>query len=142
MGTIDGRSLAFTFKEGYSGKVEMISPYVARVQKSLIRNTTYYGQVNCVDVGFHNYEIFSIIGGSEDMAIFNTNKKSKVKTLATAGTSTGAGTAVRLSPKNDYVAFATGSDWLKGLYELESIKKPRIAVVKLTSSDLNDFIAK
>lgn len=141
MGTIDGRSLCFTFKDGY-GKMEIVAPFVARVQKTIIRNTTYYGQVNCVDIGFHNYDVFSIIGGSEDLGIFNTIKKSKVKTLATAGSATGAGTAVRISPKNEYVAYATGSDWLRGLYELESIKKPRIAVVKLSNSDLNDFIAK
>lgn len=142
MGTIDGRSLAFTFKEGYNGKFELITPYVVRVQKSTIRATTHFGQVDCVDIGYHNYEIFTIVGGSEEMVIFNTNKKSKAKTLTIANTTTGAATAVRISPRNEYIAFATGCDWLKGLYELETIKKPRITVGKLSSNDLNECTSK
>lgn len=142
MGTIDGRTLNFTFKEGYNGKYEMVSSYVARVQKSTIRGTTFYGQVDCVDIGYHNYEIFTVVGGSEDMVIFNNNKKLKARNISTALGTIGAGTAVRISPKNDYIAFATGCDWLKGLYELESIKKPRIGVAKLNSVDLNDCVSK
>jgi hypothetical protein len=52
------------------------------------------------------------------MGIYNLNKKTRVRPLATSGSSTGAITAVRLSPKQEYVAFATGTDWLKGIHEL------------------------
>jgi uncharacterized protein with WD repeat len=143
IGTIDGRTLIFNFKENYSNKFILSDLYVARVQKNTIRSSTgFYGQVNCLDLGYHNYEGYTVIGGSEDINIFNTNKRSKVKSLATTGQSQGAGTAVRISPKNDYIAYATGSDWLKGLYELETIKKPKIAVVKLTVQDLNDYTSK
>lgn len=143
MGTIDGRTLVFNFREAYNGgRYELITPYVARVQKSMIRSTTFYGQVNCVDIGYHNYEIFTIVGGTEDIVIFNINKKSKAKTVSISSSLIGPGTAVRISPKNDYIAFATGSDWLKGLYELESIKKPKVSVAKLSIGDLNECIAK
>jgi hypothetical protein len=74
--------------------------------------------VDCVDVGYYEYEAFFLIGGSEDMGIYNLNKKTRVRPLATSGSSTGAITAVRLSPKQEYVAFATGTDWLKGIHEL------------------------
>lgn len=69
-------------------------------------------------------------------------KRSKVKTLATSSTQVGASTACRFSPKNDYVAFATGNDWLRGIQELEFVKRPRVGVVKLSNSDLTDFVAK
>jgi hypothetical protein len=44
-----------------------------------------------------------------------------------------------MNPKMDLVVYATGSDWLKGLYELETLKKPKIAVVKLSNSDLREW---
>ena len=74
-----------------------------------------YGQVDCVDIGYFNYETYTLIGGSDDLAVYNLIKKSKMKTLASSGTSTGATTAVRISPRQDYVAYATGTDWLKGI---------------------------
>lgn len=142
MGTIDGRVLAFGFRENY-GKYEMMNAYVTRVMKKKdAKNNDLFGQVNAIDIGYHNYETFSIFAGTEEIAIYNTTKKSKVKTLTTNSTGTGAGTAVRISPKNDYIAYATGSDWIKGLYELETIKKPRIGVVKLSNSELNEYVTK
>ena len=56
-----------------------------------------------------------MIGGSEDLAAYNTGKKTKVKTVASLSTTTGATTAIKISPKVDFIAFATGTDWLKGL---------------------------
>lgn len=52
------------------------------------------------------------------MGIYNLNKKIRIKALATSGSNIGAITAVRLNPKQDYVALATGTDWLKGIHEL------------------------
>jgi hypothetical protein len=42
----------------------------------------------------------------------------KSKTFVPNSTSTGATTFVKLSPKSDYLVYATGTDWLKGLHEL------------------------
>jgi hypothetical protein len=46
------------------------------------------------------------------------SKKVKTKTIASSSSSVGACTAVRLSPKIEYMIYATGSDWLRGLNEL------------------------
>jgi hypothetical protein len=75
-----------------------------------------FGQVNCVDIGYHNYETFCLIGGSDDLSSYNTNKRNKGNTYSTASTSIGATTAVRLSPKLDYIVYANGSDWTKGIH--------------------------
>lgn len=91
---------------------------VSRSQKKSETRSERYGQVNALDIGKYKYDSFAIIGGTEDLAAYNTNKRTKVKTLSSSSTSTGATTAVKISPKVDYVAFATGTDWLKGLNEL------------------------
>jgi WD40 repeat protein len=143
MGTIDGRVVFYTFKEStYNNKTEISNNFVTRVQKRTEKNITMFGQVNAIDLGYHNYESFSVIGGTEEISIYNTQKKSKARALASNNSTTGAGTAIKLSPKNEYVAFATGTDWIKGLSELEGIKKPKIGVVKLSNSDLSEFVAK
>jgi hypothetical protein len=101
-----------------------------------------FGQVNCVEIGIHSYSPYLVIGGTDDLSVYNYAKKSKAKTICNANSTIGATTAVRLSPKSDYIAYATGSDWLKGLHELETLKKPKITVWKLTNSDLSEFISK
>jgi hypothetical protein len=142
MGTVDGRVVFFSFKEAYTGKPSIAISFVARTQKRTEQDTVMYGQVNAVELGFHNFEGFAVVGGGEEIAVLNTVKRTKVRALASKDSSTGAGTAIRLSPHNQYIAFATGSDWSKGLYGLEDTKKPRIAVVKLSNIDLCEFIAK
>jgi len=42
-------------------------------------------------------------------------KKSRTKTIGGGTTSSGSVTASRISPKNDYLAYSTGCDWLRGL---------------------------
>lgn len=76
------------------------------------------------------------------MAVYNLNKRSKVKTLSSSNSNVSATTAVRISPNQDYVAFATGTDWLKGLNELDNIKKPRLTVMKLDSKEIKDFVSR
>jgi hypothetical protein len=83
-----------------------------------------------------------LIGGSDDLAVYNLLKKSKVKTLSSSNSTVSATTAVRISPNQDYVAYATGTDWLKGLSELENIKKPRLTVMKLDSKEVRDFVSR
>ncbi len=117
LGTIDGRVHISGFTESYSG-IKIQDPYVTRVQKKIERSTTMYGQANSIDIGYHNYTPFVMIGGSDDLGIYNSCKKTKSKTVTTANTTVGATTAVRIGPKNEYIAYATGCDWLKGLYEL------------------------
>lgn len=68
-----------------------------------------------MEIGSYDYETFGMIGGSEDLCSYNLVKKIKVKTIVSLSSSIGASTAVKLSPTLDYVIYATGSDWLKGL---------------------------
>jgi hypothetical protein len=95
-----------------------------------------------VDLGYYNYETFCLIGGSDDLSSYNILKKSKGNTYSNASSSVGACTAVRLSPRLEYIVYATGSDWTKGIHELENMKKPKICVSKLTTSDLKDLSTK
>jgi len=69
-------------------------------------------------------------------------RKIKCKTITSSTSSIGAVTAVKMSPKLDYVLYATGSDWLKGIHELENPKKPKIGVTRITKPDLNSFTAR
>ena len=83
-----------------------------------------------------------MIGGTEDLSSYNLAKKIRVKGIAASSSSTGASTAVRLSPKLDYIIYATGSDWIKGLNELDNITKPKIGGMKILSSDLRELTVK
>jgi hypothetical protein len=70
------------------------------MQKKSERSITMYGQVNTTDIGYHNYTPFIMVGGSDDLGIYNPNKKTKSKTVTTSSSTIGATTAVRISPKN------------------------------------------
>lgn len=142
LGTVDGRVLIFNFRESSNGDFVATNPYVTRVQKRTEKSTNMYCQVNTIDISFHNYDPFVMIGGSEDLALYNILKRSKTKTLTAYSTQVGSSTACRINPKNEYIAFATGIDWLRGIQDLEYIKRPRIGVVKLSNSDLIDLVAK
>lgn len=118
VGTVDGRSSIFSFKETYDGFSIIGDPLVSRSQKTTNSRTALYGQVNCVDLGYMSYEVFALIGGTEDLTAYNIVKRSKGNTYSTSNSSTGAATAMRLSPKLDYLVYATGTDWNKGIHEL------------------------
>lgn len=62
MGTADGRSICFEFKDNYEMRIE--TPFITRTQKKQETRCALLGQVNAVDVGYHNYETFAIIGGT------------------------------------------------------------------------------
>lgn len=115
---MDGRSSIFSFKENYDAIIIAGDPLVSRSQKTTNSRTTLYGQVNCIDLGYMNYEVFALIGGTEDLTAYNIAKKSKGNTYSTPNSSTGAATAMRLSPKLEYLVYATGTDWNKGINEL------------------------
>ena len=115
MGTIDGRSLSFGINKGNNNSYYATQPLISRSQKKSDVRSEKFGQVNALDIGKYKYDSFTMIGGSQDLAAYNTVKKTKVKTLASLSTTTGATTAVKISPKVDFIAFATGTDWLKGL---------------------------
>lgn len=85
---------------------------VSRSQKRLESRYTLYGQVNAVDMGTAGYETYSLVGGSDDLKSYNTNKKSIVTTYVQGNSVT----AVRVSPNGDFLAYATGYDWAKGIY--------------------------
>lgn len=95
-----------------------------------------------MDIGYYNHETFCLIGGSDDLSSYNILKKSKGNTYSNCSSSVGATTAVRLSPKLDYIVYATGSDWTKGIHELENMKKPKICLAKLSMNDLKDLTSK
>ena len=141
LGAVDGRCLTLSFKDHYE-TVHYTDHMVSRSQKKTDTRVALYGQVNCVDLGYYNYEAFSLIGGSEDLSSYNILKKSKGTTISAATSTYGAATAVRISPRMDFVAFSTGSDWTKGIHELESLRRPRIGVVKLTAGDLKTLTAR
>jgi hypothetical protein len=68
---VDGKCFVANFKEA-NGKFEMLNqPYVVRVQKRTSGRSALFGQVNTVDIGHQNNGIFYIVGGSEDLAMFN-----------------------------------------------------------------------
>jgi hypothetical protein len=114
----------------------LLDNVVSKVQKKLDTRHTLYGQVNCVDIGYASYESFAFVGGTENLESYNLTAKNKVDTITSASSSIGATTAVRISPKQDFVVYATGTDWTKGIHELESLKRPKIALIKLTQGDI------
>lgn len=147
LGTVDGRALICNFKEGNNGDFELSNNFVSRVQKrpgknSRNENAQFYTQVDAVDIGIYNSDFFVAIGGSDDLGVYNNYKKSKVQTLAPISQLIGATTAVSFSPGSDYVAFAVGTDWLKGIHELEGMKRARIGVTKLSKNDMLTYTTK
>ena len=101
-----------------------------------------YGQINTVDIGYYNYTPFTLIGGTDDLCSWNMNKKHKGATITASTSSIGAATASRLSPKLDLIAFATGTDWCKGMHELDNLKRPKVAVIRVSQSDLREWTVK
>lgn len=138
LGTVDGRATTMNFKESGNGEFEVVNIYVNKVQKRMEKGITMLLQVDAVDIGVSNSDFCVAIGGTEELGIYNHIRRAKVKTLVSAS-QTAATTAVSFSPKHDYIAYAVGSDWLKGIYELETMKRPKIGVVKLSSADMSSF---
>ena len=77
-----------------------------------------YGQVNTVDLGYYNYSHFTLVGGTEELATWNISKRNKGANISVSTSSVGAATASKIHPKQDLIAYATGTDWCKGMYEL------------------------
>jgi hypothetical protein len=46
-------------------------------------------------------------------------------------------TAGTISYDGEYVFYATGSDWIKGLDELSEVKKPKLYAIKISTSDVS-----
>jgi WD40 repeat protein len=63
LGTVDGRALNMSFRETYDN-FSYSDQMVTRHQKNSDVKLPLYGQVDCVDIGYYNYETFSLIGGS------------------------------------------------------------------------------
>lgn len=138
VGTVDGKISNFTFQRNLSTiTIQLGTTY--KSQKKTEKGSDRYGQINCVDIGVNQKgEQFFIIGGTEDLFVFNVRKQ-KIRNFSTTQ---GPTTAVRLSPNQDLITFSNGCDWLKGLYQLETMKRPRQVVIKITNADINDFAAK
>ena len=120
------------FSSNYSGmKVE--KPVQIKHQKKTPHHYSLTGQVNSVDISVKDRKYcFCAIGGSEDGGMHEINKNRKLKNLTNSSTVT----AVKVSPDSEYVVFALGSDWAKGLNELTESKKPKLIGMRLNSSDI------
>jgi len=90
--------------------------------------------INGIDFGVKDgkYE-FGVFCGTEEMATYSTEKSLRIKTLGSTGVTV---TAISVSPDCEYYAFATGTDWCKGMEELSSSLPIKINVGRLTSSDV------
>lgn len=116
LGTVDGRAAIMSFKELNNGDFE-VSNIVSRTQKKTAVGKTLYGQVNAVDIGLSNQDFYFVVGGSEDMGIYNHYRKTKVRVIVQSPINqTISTTAISFSPNHQYIAYAVGSDWLRGIY--------------------------
>jgi len=101
-----------------------------------------FGQVTTVDIGYYNYDTYLAVGGTDDYAVFNIHKKLRSKGLVNPNSAVGSTTASKIHPNNKYIAFANGTDWAKGIQELENIKKPKITLYRILGGELNEWISK
>ena len=138
---MDGRFVTFAFRDTM-GRVNPTDQVVSKVQKKSDTRGILYGQVDCVDLGYAQYEAFAFVGGTENLESYNLVAKNKADTITSSTSSIGATTAVRISPKQDFLVFATGTDWTKGIYVLETLKRPKIALIKLTPGDIKNLTMK
>lgn len=90
------------------------------------------GQLNTVDIACKDRKYcFCVYGGSEESGMFDITKNKKVKNLTSASTVT----AVKVSSDCEFMIYATGSDWIKGVDELNDAKKAKLIGLKVTTSD-------
>lgn len=134
-GTVDGRAAIISFTERNNGEFEVKNSYVIRTQKRTVKGKDMFGQVNAVDIGLSNNDFYLAVGGSEDLGVYNPAKKTKVKTIVQNNPTT----AVSFNPNHQFMAYAVGTDWLRGLVELEQPKRPKITVVKMAEKDVMDY---
>ena len=73
------------------------------------------GQLNSVDINSKERKSFAVYAGTEEAAFFDAQKNKKVKNITSSKC---AVTAIKISPDSEYLVYATGSDWSKGVDEL------------------------
>lgn len=138
VGTVDGKTSTFNFQRNLSNLTIQLGA-TNKSQKKTQKGSDRYGQINCVDIGItQKGEQFFLIGGTEQLFVSNIRKQ-RVRVYSA---NQGPTTAVRISPNQDAITFSNGCDWLKGLYQLDTIKRPRQAVVKLSNTEITDFVTK
>ena len=130
-GTVDGMLIFTDFAISYNG-VKIEKPVQTKLQKKSTHHSSLMGQMNSVDISCKDRKhFFCFYSGSEETGMFEITKNKKIKNITTANSVT----AVKVSPDSDFLLYACGSDWLKGLDELNDAKKAKLVGVKLTSSD-------
>lgn len=142
-GTIDGRVVIMNFRELSNGDFEITNSLVSKTQKRTVNGKEFLGQVNTVDIGINGNVYFVVIGGSDEMGIYNHYKRTKGKTIVLPQNGQNiATTAVSFNPKQGYLAYAVGYDWLRGLYDQEQPKRPKIAVMKVSKNEISTSSSK
>jgi hypothetical protein len=92
------------------------------------------GTVNCLDIGFKDKYEFVLYCGTTETGIYNPDKNLKLKTITTNEKSV---TSVAISPECEYYVYCFGSDWCKGLEELNTYSAVKINVGRINTSDVN-----
>ena len=70
-------------------------------------------------------------GGTEETGVYDLLRDKKARTITTNLTTT----CVRMNPDCEYLVYGVGSDWMKGMEEMEQSKKCRLIGMKISSSD-------
>ena len=131
MGTCDGRTFHTSFKkESFDNFSYQEGEVILSQKKTLPNYQKLIGSVNAIDYCRKNNNEICLIGGTQNLCPTYLKSKRNGLTITEASKSIGATTAARFSPTLDYIAFATGTDWNKGIKELEGIKKPIVSVIR------------
>jgi hypothetical protein len=132
-GTADGRLITTGFDERGVG-MRMSKPVIYRCQKKSSYRKEVCGMVNCVELGFREckYE-FALFCGTIEAGMFSPEKNLKIKAIMT---SEAAVTAISVSPDCEYYAYAFGSDWCRGLEELNTYTSVKVMVGRITTADV------
>jgi hypothetical protein len=96
-------------------------------------------QLNSVDVAFYDGRPFIGVASSSESTLINPFTKYKIVSFSNEDRE-GASTAIKISPNLEFVAVCTGSDWSKGLGELQCLRKPRVIVSRLTMDQLKKLV--
>ena len=131
MGTCDGRTFHTSFKKESFDNFSYQEGEVILSQKKPLQNyQRLIGSVNAVDYCRKDNNEICLIGGTQNLCPNNLKSKRIGLTIIESSKSIGATTAARFSPNLDFIAFATGTDWHKGIQELGGIKKPIVSVIR------------
>jgi hypothetical protein len=108
-------------------------------KKNIPSKRSLFAQLNSVDVGCYDGKPFIGVASTLESTLINPFTKYKIVSFSNEDRE-GASTAIKISPNLDFVVVCTGSDWTKGLAELECLRKPRVIVSRLTMNQLKKMV--